>query len=115
MVCDEVPEKQSQIRDLEVASHSLVTPRHPDHRGEILDLVQRLLVRFQEYPYALLRLFSRLLLLLLLLLLLGCPPLRARVVLGGLRAGRLRLLIGVRRALGGIGRRLWIPIHSPGY
>src|SRR5215218_7347895 len=101
MVCDEVPEKQSQIRDLEVASHSLATPRHPDHRREILNLVQRLLVRFQEYPYALLGLFSRLLLLLLLLLL-GCPPLRARVLLESLWAGRLRLLIGVRRALGGI-------------
>src|SRR5215216_902074 len=107
MVRDEVLEKQPQIRDLEVAPRSLVIPRHPDHRGEILDRVQRLLVSLEESPYALLGLPSR--------VLLGCRALRVRVVLGGLRAGRLRRLTRVRRAFGGIGRRLWIPLLSPGY
>src|SRR5215208_846437 len=107
VVCDEVLEKPSQIRDLEVASRSLAIPRHPDHRGEILDRVQRLLVRLEELPYALLGLSSR--------LLLGGHDLRVGVVLGGLRAGRLRRLTRVRRAFGGIGCRLWIPLLSPGY
>src|SRR5215213_9397908 len=74
---------------------------------KFFDGVQRLLVSLEESPYALLGLPSR--------LLLGCRVLRVRVILGGLRAGRLRRLIRVRRAFGGIGRRLWIPLLSTRY
>ena len=54
VVLDEVLKKLSQIWDFEEPSRSLAIPRYPDHRGEILDLVQGLLVRFQESPYTLL-------------------------------------------------------------
>jgi hypothetical protein len=51
-----------------------------------VDGVEGLLVRFQQFPYALLGLFSRFLLLLLLLLLLGGCGLWVGVVLERLRA-----------------------------
>src|SRR5215213_10036021 len=94
-------------RGLEVASRSLPVPWYPNHRGKFFDGVQRLLVSLEEIPYTLLGLSSR--------LLLGGHDLRVGVVLGGLLAGRLRHLMRVRRAFGGVGRRLWIPLLSPGY
>src|SRR3712207_6246681 len=47
---------------------------------------------------------------------LGCHDLWVDVILGGLGSlERLRRLIRLRRYFGGIGRRLWAPILSPGY